>query len=265
MPQLRIRNFIAVPANPAMMQKNFAAALLNPDLPVPREVKGQASRRYAVYRNNVTVSLVRALEANFPAVRRLLGDTYFAGLAREFAQAHPPKSPLMFFYGDVFAGFLEEQSDLADYPYLADVARLEQQWRLSYHEQDAPCLSPEAIAALNDDQLAQLRLTPHPAFALLSSRFAMHSIFLANRGDGTSTANSFADPEYVIISRPHLTVEIQTVSEATFVFFRALVTGETLGAAADVAFQVDANLDLTQCIATLLSVGAFQPLIVQGQ
>ena len=106
----------------------FAAGLLNPAAPVPLHVKGQAVRRFAVYRNNVTVGLVRALEANFPAIRSLLGEMYFAGLAREFVQAHPPRSPLRFHYGEGFAAFMAAQDDLAPYPYLADVARLENLW-----------------------------------------------------------------------------------------------------------------------------------------
>jgi hypothetical protein len=64
----------------------FSAGLLNPSHPVPLLVKGQIARRYAVYRNNVTVGLIRALEANFPVVRKLLGEEYFTGFARDFAQ-----------------------------------------------------------------------------------------------------------------------------------------------------------------------------------
>jgi hypothetical protein len=138
----------------------FAAGLLNPAAPVPPHVKGQAVRRYAVYRNNVTVGLVRALEANFPAIRRLLGEAYFAGLARAFAQAHPPRSPLLFHYGANFPAYLAAQDDLAAYPYLADVARLEQLWRRAYHAADAPTLAPEELAGLDEAAMADLRLDP---------------------------------------------------------------------------------------------------------
>ena len=48
--------------------------LLNADAAAPGFLTSSSGvndpRRYAVYRNNVTVSLIRALEANFPAIRR---------------------------------------------------------------------------------------------------------------------------------------------------------------------------------------------------
>jgi hypothetical protein len=255
---------IAVPVEQTSQQSGFSAALLNPDLPIAMGIKGKAEKRYAVYRNNVTVSLVRAMEENFPAIRKLLGYEYFSGLAREFIKAHPPCSPLMFFYGSEFAMFLEMQSDLAEYPYLADVARTEQQWRLSYHEQDAPCLVPAELAGLSNDQLADLRLTPHPAFALLSSRYAVHSIFMANRSENAPQVVVVDEPEYVIIARPEFSVETRSVSLGSFTFLLSLSEGQSLGAAADRAFEVDPKLDLAICISTLLAVGAFQPIETSG-
>jgi Putative DNA-binding domain len=257
-------SFIVVRANSTGVQHNFVAALLNPALPVPHDIKGQPRKRYAVYRNNVTVSLVRALEANFPAVRKLLGEIYFAGIAREFVQIHPPQSPLMFFYGNKFANFIEAQSDLTDYPYLSDVARLEQQWRISYHAEDIPCLRPDEISTQDDEGLANLRLTPHPAFALLSSRFPVHSIFMANRADTGIVVNSSFEPEHVVISRREYVVEMQAVSIGAFVFLQNMAKGETLGIAAEAAFDVDNNLNLANCIGTLLLTGAFQSPSHQG-
>lgn len=264
MQRRRIRTFIAVPVDQSIHNKGFVAALLNPALAVPTGIKPGSEKRYGVYRNNVTVGLVRAMEINFPATRRLLGPVYFAGLAREFAQAHPPQSPLMYFYGDAFPKFLELQIDLKDYPYLGDVASLEQLWRQSYHEQDAPCLVAAELAVLDDEELANLCLKPHPAFALLSSPFAVHSIFTANRSEVELNPIPPNTPEFVVVTRPSFSVETRAVSKSTFTFFYALLEGQPIGAAADIAFEIDPALDLANCITTLLIAGAFQPLEKQG-
>lgn len=56
---------------------SFAPALLDPARSTPDGVTGPngkaAGRRYDVYRNNVTVSLIDALAAIYPAVQRITG------------------------------------------------------------------------------------------------------------------------------------------------------------------------------------------------
>jgi hypothetical protein len=248
---------LADPANPAGA---FVEGLLNPAAAVPATVVGRKSRRYAVYRNNVTVSLIRAIESNFPVVRRLLGEQYFAGLAREFVQKHPPKSPLMFQYGAAFGDYLKAEEDLAEYPYLCDVAKLEQQMRLSYHEADAPTLPATALTQISEDELMDARFAPHPAMAIIDSNFAIHSIYRANHGDLAEPVDDVARAEFVLIVRPKCDVELIALDRAQSVFLRSLSAGRTLGTSADAAFEVSEDFDLSTAISLLLRPGVFQSI-----
>jgi hypothetical protein len=260
MPPLPILSFIGVQADPASQSGAFVAGLLNPAAPVPTSVSGQTPRRYAVYRNNVTVSLVRAMEANFPVVRRLLGEHYFAGLAREFVQLHPPQSPLMFYYGVAFSDYLKAQADLKEYPYLGDVAKLEQQMRLSYHEADAPCLFPQALTDIAEDALETATFTAHPAMAIVQSDFAVHAIYRANQGDNAEAVEDVAKAEAVLVTRPQHDVELHALTASQCVFFSSLAAQKNFGEAADAAFASDDNFDLTGTLSLLLMSGAFQSI-----
>lgn len=244
-----------------MQDNDFATALLQPDAALPAALRGHTPRRYAVYRNNVTVGLVRAMEANFPAIRRLLGEVYFAGLAKEFVQSHPPRSPLLFQYGDGFAAFLAEQGDLASYPYLADVARLEQHWRIAYHAADAPVLHASAFAGLDETEMLALRFTPHPAAVLLASHFAVHSIFLANRGDGETVVNPTTH-EQVLLTRPFYDVQTRTITAGQHAFFAALFSAAPLGDAAEQGFATAEDFDLADSLRLMLEAGAFQSTVL---
>ena len=66
------------PVDERAMSSVFAAALLDPDAPTPEGLagpgSGRADKRFAVYRNNVNVSLVKALGDIFPTVQRLVGE-----------------------------------------------------------------------------------------------------------------------------------------------------------------------------------------------
>jgi hypothetical protein len=71
----------------------FASALIDPDREIPSVVAGPngkaAVKRYNVYRNNVTVSLIEALAAIYSAVQRITGVDFFRAMARFHIRATP--------------------------------------------------------------------------------------------------------------------------------------------------------------------------------
>jgi hypothetical protein len=260
MPQSLTRNFTSVQADPASSSGAFVQGLLDPAAPVPKAVHGQTPKRFAVYRNNVTVSLVRAMESNFPIVRRLLGEQYFAGLAREFVQKHPPRSPLMFHYGDTFSDFLKAEEDLGDYPYLGDVAKLEQQVRLSYHEADAPTVSPTILTQVSEEHLMAATFEPHPAMAVVESDFPIHAIYNAHQGKDLTPVENITTPESVLVVRPLHNVTLHPLNRTQAVFLKALAAGQSLGDSADAAFAQSDDFDLSGAIGLLLLPGTFQSM-----
>lgn len=88
-------------------------------------------RRIQVYRNHYYVTLIEALAATFPVTHRLVGERFFAAVARRFAAASPPAGPCLFEYGDGFPALLESLPEAKAHPYLGDVARLEWTMNLS--------------------------------------------------------------------------------------------------------------------------------------
>src|SRR5215469_13567661 len=124
----------------------FAAALADPATPPPSVTQGRLgvpdARRFSVYRNNVAVGLIGALEARYPVTRRIAGTARFEEIARAYIRAHKPRSPVMIAYGadfpDFVGAFTAEARPETDPPHLADVARLENAWVEAYHAADAP-------------------------------------------------------------------------------------------------------------------------------
>ena len=113
-----------------MWQDEFIAALRDPSRP---PAITEDTRRFAVYRNNVYVSLVDALVAGFPKVHELVGDTFFRAMARDYAAEHPPKTPVLAFYGEDFGAFISGFQPAEGVPYLGDIARLEFARRCALH------------------------------------------------------------------------------------------------------------------------------------
>jgi hypothetical protein len=146
---------------------SFTAALLDPALPPPNGIASGAGisveERFAIYRNNVVEGLVRALATRFPAVERVVGDDFFAAMARVYATQSPPRAPIMALYGEDFPQFLEAFPPCAELPYLADLARVEAARTRAYHAADAASLTAEDFARAGKIELGSLRIRPHPS------------------------------------------------------------------------------------------------------
>lgn len=243
----------------------FSAAILNPNLPVPHGLHGpqarNADKRYAVYRNNVTVSLIAALEANFPSIKRLVGGEFFSAMARQYARENPPKSRLMAEYGASFPDFLEGFEPLAKYPYMADVARLERLWLDSYHEADAAPLDGAALSAIAPEALFETRLASHPAARLFVSSFAAVSIMSLNRSEGDVPPINLENAEFGLVTRPHLNVAVRHISASTHAFLAALIFGSTLGESIESAMALDPGFDLAPNIQGFLEAGVFTSIL----
>lgn len=225
-----------------MSEAAFAAALLAPDLPLPPgliDPEGRAApKRFAVYRNNVVVSLTKALEEGFPAIRKLVGDAFFAAMAGEFLRAHPPRSPMLMLYGDDFADFLAGFPPVARLGYLPDVARLEMALRHSYHAADAPAVAPETLAALGLEALMGRALRLAPALRVVQSDWPVVSIWRAQMQEGPPPAMR---AEAALIVRPGFDPEPHILPPSGPGVIEALTKGQTLAEALSGAAEEEAG------------------------
>ncbi|TFV36235.1 DUF2063 domain-containing protein [Bradyrhizobium frederickii] len=242
---------------------SFAQALLDPARETPEIVIGPngkaASRRYDVYRNNVTVSLIEALAAVYPAVQRITGAEFFRAMARFHVRSHPPTSPLLFEYGRDVPEFIARYEHAQAMPWLPDVARIERAWLDAYHAADALPLSPARLSAVTHG-LADLVFVPHPATRCLRSQYAAVTIFAANRDDAPVMRIDASTPEDALITRPEFDVTVRRLPPGGAVFADGLMSGRPLGEAAASALEASSEFDIAANIAGLIEAGAFTSL-----
>ncbi|MBZ8132727.1 DUF2063 domain-containing protein [Afifella sp. IM 167] len=246
------------------LQAGFAAALFDPDLPAPAGLtptpgrNGPDGKRFSVYRNNVVVSLSRALRDAYPALRRMLGDEFFAAMADVYVRRHPPKRPVLLDYGAELPEFLETFAPARRHPYLPDVARLERARLRAYHAADARPFTLAGLAALPEEALGALRLQPHPATQLLISRYPVVTVWSMNAGLTEPAPVDFSRREAALVTRPGLEVETRRLRPGGADFSQALLAGARLGEAAEAAAG-KAGFDLAANLADALGAGAFLP------
>jgi len=213
---------------------------------------------FAVYRNTVMKGCIDALQANFPAVTRLVGEEWFRAAAAVYVHEALPADPMLLRYGASFPDFLARFEPAAELPYLPGVARLDHLWTQAHAAPSAAALDPAAVARLAPEALAGTVLHPHPA-----ARWAwfadapIYTIWSRNRADGAPGADLDWQPEGALLVRPHDTVEWAALDAAGCALLDACAAGGTLAGAAQAALEVKGNADLARLMSSLLKAGAF--------
>lgn len=243
---------------------SFAMGLINPAHEPPDQVIARAgkgvTRRYNVYRNNVTVSLIDALAAIYPAVQRITGIEFFRAMARFHVRATPPTSVLLFEYGRDFPDFVESYEYARDMPWLADIARIERAWLDAYHAADVPVLAADALATVDPSLLATLHFTPHPAARVLQSIYPAVAIFTMNKADGPVSPLRSNDAEDALITRPDADVIVSRLPAGGAVFLMSLLRGATLAEAATAAFADSPSFNLAANLGGMIAAGVFSTI-----
>jgi uncharacterized protein len=253
----------------ARRQQQFARALLDSSQPVPPGLQGpdgrRCPRRFGVYRNNVAVSLIEALEAGFPAIRRLVGERFFRAMAQAFATTHPPRSPMLWEYGAEFPRFITGFAPAASLPYLADVARIERAWIEAYHAADASVLEPQTLAHIPGERVGAIRFILHPSVRWVRSSYPALTIWRANVARATPPPIDLAvGGEEVLLVRPGAEVQVRALPPGGAVFLRSLARGQVLATAAAAAATSPRSaapagrFDLASHLAGLLDSGALE-------
>lgn len=253
--------------SPEAQAFEFAKALLNPQLKKPPLASGPngkaAVKRFNVYRNNVAVGLVEALGKNYPAVKALCGEAKFNDAAHLYLNAMPPKTRLMFELGQSFPEWLNEFAPAQQQmPWLTDLAKLERCWLQSYHAGDILPFDPLLLEAVVPENLGSIRFRKHTAANIIVSDFAIFDLLESGRNHIQCPIPH--TPQNVLVTRPHLDVEVRHLPLGIALFLTALFSGTALIDAAETALQYDAEFELSSGLAVLLQSGAVSGMIGKG-
>ncbi len=234
-------------------QDTFTSALLDPAQPTPNgliDPNGRvAGKRFDVYRNNVVHSLIDAMGDAFPAVKKIVGEDFFDAMAGVYVRAHPPKTPMMMFYGQDFPAFLRGFGPAQSLPYLPDVAALELARRDCYHAADADPADAMILTTLAPEALMETRFELVPSAVLFQSENPAHSIWQFNMVEPFQIT---ATHEWVLLTRPEMDVMAHNLDAATYAFLRAIQNNETLAISADAGLAIDPKFDLSTAIGLMM-------------
>src|SRR5687767_15785454 len=165
----------------------------------------------AVYRGNVFGNWAQALSSAYPIMRKIVGEEFFRGLAREYAAAHPSASGDLNEYGAQLAPFVADFARTQDLPYLPDVARMEWLAHRAYYAADA---APFDVTGISHSNPQALRPRLAPASALLASDWPLARIWVVHQDDyaGEVAVDLRSGPNRILVHRPRWRVQVRALA-----------------------------------------------------
>lgn len=200
------------------------------------------------YKSNAGALAERVLVAAYPAVTAILGSGSMGQLARALWHAHPPQRGDLAHWGDALPGFMAASDQLAHWPWLPDVARVEWALHAAASAADDPPAAPDSLGLLATQDPDTLTLTLATATQVHRLDWTSTRIVLAHRpelvggdGPGAEAADEpvnqlgpvWATPagEWALTWRGGLRPRLRTVGGAEAAFVKALLAGQSLLAA----------------------------------
>ena len=209
----------------------------------------------ALYRGNLAANWEKSLGAAYPVLHALVGDEFFAALTREFGQRSPSIDGDLHRYGADFADFLATFAPVASYPYFPDMARYE--WalhRAHFSELSVP-LERNTLARFTPLELEQLRVRLHPACTLLTSSWAVGTIWRAHQAaqdcaavDINALPQVLEMQDFAVTVRPKWRVDLLPLTHGAYQALFEMARGASLGEAVDAALEIDADFAFTDAL-----------------
>lgn len=215
-----------------------------------RDAPARRRRGLQAYQANAGALAERALAAAYPTVSQLLGEESFAALARVLWHRQSPLRGDIATWGGELADFIAHDPQLADEPYLPDVARLEWAWHQAASAADDDA-APQGLEQLATADPAGLWLRLRTGAALVRSPHPVLTIWLAHqshaedRFEPVREALAARRAEAALVCRIGLKPEVIRLAAADVSFVDALIGGQPLAGAlavADEGFDFEAWL-----------------------
>jgi len=188
-----------------------------------------ARKRLGIYTSGYVARLLECMRADFPALRRFVGEPVFDAFAKAYIVTEPSHSPSLFDLGAGFPRFLDqtkptnseaqsEMGALLDLP--AEIARLERartevmRARGVEEEPAPPAFSPFEIFT------SDLKVQATPCLRLLELKFSLADFF-----DGDTDQEQPPQPEQrrsvVAIGRFDYRIHVKEIEPWQFAFLKA--------------------------------------------
>jgi hypothetical protein len=149
------------------------------DLHVVGTQRVPVATRLAIYGDGYRSRLTEALQASFPVLANLLGETDFDTLALRYVGLYQSTFFSIRYYGAQLADFLAADEEYSKAPLLAELARLEWAMAAAFDAADNEPIGSDAFAQLSPEDWAELRFEWSPSVQVVELEWNVPQLWKA--------------------------------------------------------------------------------------
>ena len=155
-----------------------------------------------IYRNNTIGTRKRALQAIYPVIEKVLGESCFDMLAIDFVNASPSIDSDLNLYGAGFPDFLQklcnDEAAFSELPYLQDLATLEWLYHKAHYAADDLPITENQFASID----TSVKLERSRSLFIMHTLFPVYDIWQNHQGSkSVKEVSALTDEEYILIFR----------------------------------------------------------------
>jgi hypothetical protein len=213
-----------------LMMQNF---FLDPGKPDP-------GNGLKTYRSNLVFGLLSALRETYPFTHALLGGNNFNFLGREYIYSHPSRNGDLMEYGAEFDGFLAGRGEVANLPFLPEVAGLEWAMDRAFYSELASSLSFKT--AISGKDPGSIKLKFPSSLKLLRTQYQVIKYWRQFRDGGLDRVSNHPFPpgeENIVVWGSEGLPRECLVNSLVGSFLKDLLQGAPLSQAGEGLFQKD--------------------------
>lgn len=175
-----------------------------------------------VYRNNLLGTLSNTLSEIFPICRKLIGDTSFAAITKQYILNTPSNVYSLNFYGENFPDYLKNYAKKYNIEYLVSVAMLEWSLNISQNGQNSfnSCQSQLANVSETDFPKVVFKLIPNSK--LLQLDYPADKIWQYNQNNSSGQLLVEKKRVYLFIFTRQSNVYIDRVTKLEYSFLKEI-------------------------------------------
>jgi hypothetical protein len=199
--------------------------------PPPR---GTVEDRWHVYAEGYFARLLEVLEAEYPAVRFVLGAEAFGSLASRHLATFPPSTFDLAHAGRHLPAYIAADPLAEDLPFLPDLATLERAVSEAFVAADSEPVRLERVLALGARAAADVPVRLSPGTALVRSSWPTSEVWKARLGKPEDVDVELeARSEALLVHRPGERVLVTKLDEESARLVDAFKEGRSIAGALD--------------------------------